>query len=114
MANRRTNPKELPDAVRETLDELVKSAEAGTAAVRERVRGAIEDLEERRPATQEDITALRKELRAVKKRLDAIEERLPAPKRPAATRSTASKAKPKANGRKAKLAAARSAAKRTR
>src|ERR671915_483257 len=100
MANRRTTPKELPDAVREavertvratvggaqdtrertrdTLDELVKAAEAQAREVRERVRDAIGELEERRPATQEDLSALRKELRAIGRRLDAIEERLPA------------------------------------
>jgi len=110
MANRRTNPKELPEAVRETLDELVKSAGAGAGVVRERVRGALEDLEERRPATQDDISALRKELRALGRRLDAIEERLPAQKRPASARGSGSKAKPKAGNRNAKVAAARSAA----
>jgi hypothetical protein len=39
------------------------------------VRGAIE---ERRPATSEDLKELRSELRAIARRLDAIEERLPA------------------------------------
>ena len=84
MAKRRTTAKELPDAVREavertvqatvggaqntrertrdTLDELVKGAEAQAREVAERVRDAIGELEERRPATQEDLSALRKEL----------------------------------------------------
>ena len=43
--------------------------------MRERVRGAID---ERRPATSDDLRELRKELRAIGRRLDAIEERLPA------------------------------------
>ena len=97
MADRKSTPAGLPDAVREAVertldatresaqttrsraqeavDELVKSAEAGAGAVRERVRGAID---ERRPATSDDLRELRKELRAIGRRLDAIEGRLPA------------------------------------
>jgi len=97
MANRKSTPPRLPEAVREAVertlqatregaettrtraqdavDELVRGAEAGAEAVRDRVRGAIE---ERRPATSDDIKDLRKELRAIARRLDAIEERLPA------------------------------------
>ena len=112
MANRRTTPKELPEAVRETLDELVKTAGSQTEAMRERVRGALEDLGERRPATQEDVSALRAELRAIKRRLDAIEERLPAKKAPA--RKTSGRTKPKPQTRNSKVAAARTAAKRAR
>lgn len=99
MADRRSAPQRLPDAVREAVDrtlqatregaettrtraqdavdELVKGAEAGAATVRERVRGAIE---ERRPATSDDLRELRRELRAIVRRLDAIEERLPKPR----------------------------------
>ena len=87
MADRRTAPKELPDALREavdrtvqatagsaertrdTLDELVRGAEAGL----NRSRRAVED---RRPATQEDMNELRVELRRIAGRLDAIEKRL--------------------------------------
>lgn len=97
MANRKPTPQRLPEAVREAVDrtlqatresaettrtraqdavdELVRGAEAGADAVRERVKGAIE---ERRPATSDDLRELRKELRAIGRRLDAIEERLPA------------------------------------
>ncbi|HKP90606.1 MAG TPA: hypothetical protein VJT75_11625 [Thermoleophilaceae bacterium] len=97
MANRKPAPQRLPEAVREAVDrtlqvtregaettrtraqdavdDLVKGAEAGAEAVRERVRGAIE---ERRPATSDDLRDLRAELRAIGRRLDAIEERLPA------------------------------------
>jgi polyhydroxyalkanoate synthesis regulator phasin len=133
MANRRTTPKELPDAVREavdrtvqatvggaqstrdrtrdTLDELVKAAETQAREVRERVRDAIGELEERRPATQEDVSALRKELRAITRRLDAIEQRLPAKRGGSSSRSTPRKAK--SPTRSSKVAAARSAAKRS-
>ena len=80
MAKRRTTPKELPDAVREavertvqatvggaqntrdrtrdTLDDIVKGAESQAREVRERVSQALGEREERRPATQEDWTAL--------------------------------------------------------
>ena len=99
VANRKSTPQRLPDAVRDAVDrtfqvtregaettrtraqdavdELVRGAEAGAEAVRDRVRGAIE---ERRPATSDDIRDLRVELRAIGRRLDAIEERLPAPR----------------------------------
>ena len=99
VANRKSTPQRLPDAVREAVDrtlqatresaettrtraqdavdELVRGAEAGAEAVRERVRGAIE---ERRPATSDDLRELRLELRAITRRLDAIEERLPKPR----------------------------------
>src|SRR5215213_6170782 len=89
MANRRTNPKELPD----TLDELVKAAETQAREVRERVREAIGELEERRPATQEDVAALRKELRAISRRLETIEERLPAKRGGTSGRSSPRKTK---------------------
>ncbi len=100
MARRSTGPKELSDAVREavertlqatkgsaeqtrtraqgavdeladTVDDLVRGAEAGLERSRRAVRGAI-------PATQDDVRDLRSELRAIVRRLDAIEERLPA------------------------------------
>jgi ABC-type transporter Mla subunit MlaD len=127
MADRKSSPQRLPEAVREAVDrtlqatregaettrtraqdavdELVKGAEAGAEAVRDRVRGAIE---ERRPATSDDIRDLRAELRAIVRRLDAIEERLPAPA-PAAKRTAGSgAAKRSASG-----AGKRSAAKRS-
>ena len=97
MPDRKTSGARLPEAVREAVDrtlqatreqaettrtraqdvvdDVVRGAEAGAEAVRDRVRGAIE---ERRPATSDDIRELRKELRAIGRRLDAIEERLPA------------------------------------
>ncbi len=96
MAKKRPTPAELPDAVREAVDrtvqatvgsaqltreraqeavdEVVRSAETRAGAVRQAVRGALED---RRPATQEDLRDLTREVRSISRRLTAIEERLP-------------------------------------
>jgi hypothetical protein len=101
MSRRRSTPKELPDAVREAVErtvqatvgsaersrdraqgaldgvvDRVRGAEAGLSRSRRVVTGAIDD---RMPATHEDIKELKAELRAVARRLDAIEQRLPAP-----------------------------------
>jgi polyhydroxyalkanoate synthesis regulator phasin len=111
MARRRTTSAGVPDAVREAVertiqatvgsaqetrgrgqkavDDIVKGAETGVEAVRDRVRGAIESG---RPATYEDIRDLRAELRAIGRRLEAIEDRLPAKR--SASRSTTAKRKP--------------------
>src|SRR5215210_6451017 len=92
MARRRPITQEMPDAVREAVDrtvqatigsaqqgrgraqdavdELVRTAEAGAGAVRERVRGAFEAG---RPATSEDLREVREELRQISRRLTAIE-----------------------------------------
>jgi chromosome segregation ATPase len=103
VASRRSTTKELPDAVRdavertvqatvgsaergrdraqEALDDLVdrvRGAEASITRSRRAVAGAIDD---RLPATHEDIRELKAELRAVARRLDAIERRLPAPRK---------------------------------
>jgi ABC-type transporter Mla subunit MlaD len=104
MAKRPSKPSEIPDSLREavertvqatigsaersrdrtqgaldelvdTLDQLVRGAEAGFTRSRKAVSEA---LEERRPATQEDVRELKAELRKIGRRLDAIEERLPA------------------------------------
>jgi polyhydroxyalkanoate synthesis regulator phasin len=107
MPDRKSPAQRLPDAVREAVertidatrdqakdtrgraqdavDDLVKGAEASATAVRERVRGAIE---ERRPATSDDIKDLQREIRALGRRLDAIEERLPKPRASGSGRST--------------------------
>jgi hypothetical protein len=85
MAGRRTNPKELSDAVRDAVERTVQatvgSAERTRDTVDDLVKGsrkAVADaLDERRPATHEDIRELQAELRAIGRRLDAIEERLP-------------------------------------
>jgi chromosome segregation ATPase len=62
------------DEIAGTVDNLRKGAGAGLA----RGRRAIED---RRPATHDDIRELKAELRRIGRRLDAIEERLPARRR---------------------------------
>lgn len=95
MAKRRPTPMDVPDAVREAVDrtvqatigsaqltrgraqeavdELVRTAEARAGAVRQAVVGA---LEERRPATSDDLKELRTELRRISRRLAAIERQL--------------------------------------
>jgi gas vesicle protein len=86
MARRRTTPKELPDAVREAVERTVQatvgSPERTRDTVDELVRGSrravAEAIDERRPATHEDIRELKSELRAIARRLEAIEKRLPA------------------------------------
>jgi hypothetical protein len=105
MAKRPSSPSELRDAVERTVQATLGSAERQ----RDRTQGAIDEivgtvdnlrkgaeaslargrraLEDRRPATGEDIRELRAELRRIGRRLDAIEERLPAP-RSAAKRGT--------------------------
>ena len=88
MARRRTTPKELSDAVREAVERTVQATVGSAERTRERAQGAVDDvvgavtgaIEDRRPATLEDIRELRAELRAIGRRLDAIEDRLP-PKR---------------------------------
>jgi hypothetical protein len=96
MAKRPSTPGDLRDAVERTVQATLGSAERQ----RERTQGALDDLagtvdqlrrgaeagiargrrviEERRPATSEDIRELKAELRRIGRRLDAIEERLPA------------------------------------
>jgi hypothetical protein len=62
----------------EAADEVVRVAEAGAGAVRERVKEAIDQS---RPVTTDDLRDLRAELRAISRRLESIEERLPAKRR---------------------------------
>jgi hypothetical protein len=106
MAKRPTTPADLRDAVERTVQATLGSAERQ----RERTQGALDDLagtvdqlrrgagaglakgrralEERRPATSEDIRDLKAELRRIGRRLDEIEERLPKKRsRSAGTRS---------------------------
>ena len=83
-----------------SVDELVKGAEKGLTARRRSVRAAVE---ERLPATQEDIRDLRSELRKIGRQLAAIEQRLDEPpaarKKPAAKRKPAAKSRPAAKKR---------------
>ena len=101
MAKRPSTPSELRDAVDRTVQATLGSAERQ----RDRTQGAIDEIagtvdnlrrgagaglargrraiEDRRPATHEDLRELRAELRRIGRRLDAIEERLPAKRTPA-------------------------------
>jgi chromosome segregation ATPase len=124
MAKRPSTPADLRDAVERTVQATLGSAERQ----RERTQGALDDLagtvdqlrrgaeaglakgrraiEDRRPATSEDIRELKAEIRRIGRRLDAIEERLPA------KRSASGGAKRSASGG-AKRSASGGAAKRT-
>lgn len=112
MAKRPSTPSELRDAVERTVQATVGSAERQ----RDRTQGAIDEiagtvdnlrkgaeaglargrqvLEERRPATHDDLRELKAELRRIGRRLDAIEERLPAQRAPAKRKQPAAKPKP--------------------
>jgi chromosome segregation ATPase len=107
MAKRPSTPGDLRDAVERTVQATLGSAERQ----RERTQGALDDLagtvdqlrrgaeaglargrrviEDRRPATSEDIRELKAEIRRIGRRLDEIEERLPA-KRSGTKRSSSS------------------------
>jgi hypothetical protein len=89
VAKRPSSPTELREAVERTVQATLGSAERQ----RERTQGALDDLgagiarrgkavvgaiEDRRPATSEDMRDLQSELRRISRRLDAIENRLPA------------------------------------
>ncbi|MEA2330060.1 MAG: hypothetical protein QOH58_198 [Thermoleophilaceae bacterium] len=117
MAKRPSTPSELREAVERTVQATLGSAERQ----RDRTQGALDDIsdtvdqlrrgaeaglargrqviEDRRPATHEDIRELKAELRRIGRRLDAIEERLPA-KRSSARKPSASKSKPTGRSRK--------------
>ena len=56
-----------------SVDELVKGAEKGLSSRGRSVRAAVN---ERLPATQEDLRELRAELRAIGRKLDKIEKHL--------------------------------------
>jgi chromosome segregation ATPase len=114
MAKRPSTPAELRDAVERTVQATLGSAERQ----RDRTQGAIDEiagtvdnlrkgaeaslargrrvLEDRRPATLEDLRELRTELRKIGRRLDAIEERLPA-KRGPAKRASGKSSSPKSS-----------------
>jgi hypothetical protein len=111
MAKRPSTPSELRDAVERTVQATLGSAERQ----RDRTQGAIDDLagtvdnlrrgaeaslargrqviEDRRPATHEDIRELKAELRRIGRRLDAIEERLPAKRSGAGAKRSGTPAK---------------------
>ena len=117
MARRRTDPRELPDALRDAVERTVESTLGSAGRSRDAAQGALDDLadtvddlrrgaedrlarsrkavaeaiDSRRPATYEDLRELKAELRAIGRRLDKIEERLPA-KRATAKRTPAKRA----------------------
>ena len=89
MADRR----DIPDALREAVDRTVQA----TVETRERAQDAVDDLvkgaekggrnvraavEDRLPATQDDVKEIKAELRRIGRRLDEIEQRLPAGAKP--------------------------------
>jgi ElaB/YqjD/DUF883 family membrane-anchored ribosome-binding protein len=107
MSRRRSTSKELPDAVRDAVDRTVQATVGSAERSRDRAQEALdgvvdrvreaeasisrstrvvtEAIDDRMPATHEDIKELKAELRAVARRLEAIEQRLPPPrKKPAA------------------------------
>jgi hypothetical protein len=125
VTRRRTDPRELPDALREAVERTVESTLGSAGRSRDAAQGALDELagtvddlrrgaedrlvrsrkavaeviDTRRPATYEDIRDLQKELRAIGRRLDAIEERLPAARKKPAARpkpTPAAKRKPAA------------------
>ena len=110
LASRRTTPKELPDAVREAVERTVQSTVGSARDTRHRAQGAVDELveaavsrsraareaiDDRLPATQDDVKGLRAELRRIARRLDAIEERLPPSRRSGGTRSRAGRSRAK-------------------
>jgi ABC-type transporter Mla subunit MlaD len=90
VAKRRTAP---PDALRDAVERTVQATRDSAQETRQRAQGALDELvdtlgrsrsavlgalDDRRPATQEDVRELKAELRKIGRRLDAIEKRLPA------------------------------------
>jgi polyhydroxyalkanoate synthesis regulator phasin len=95
MAKRRTTPGDIPDALREAVERTVETTRGSAQETRERAQNALDEvvetlgrsrrsvlgaIDERRPATQEDVKELKTELRKIGRRLDAIEKRLPKPR----------------------------------
>ena len=100
MARRRSSPKDVSDAVRDAVERTVQVTAGSAERSRDRAQGALDDVvdrvrgaeasisksrramagavEDRLPATHQDIRELKAELRRIGRRLDAIEERLPA------------------------------------
>lgn len=139
MPKRPSTSPQLPHALRDAVDRTVQATVGSAERGRERTQGAIDDLvgmvrgaeaqvtrgrravsealDERRPATHEDIGELKAELRAIARRLDAIEERLPrkasgrqgAAKPAAAKRAGAAKPRPAKRAGAAKPSAAKRA-----
>jgi chromosome segregation ATPase len=131
MAKRPSTPGDLREAVERTVQATLGSAERQ----RERTQGALDDLagtvdqlrrgaeaglargrraiEDRRPATSEDIRELKTELRRIGRRLDEIEERLPAKRSGAKRSSSGGAAKRSSSGGAAERSSSSGAAKRS-
>jgi chromosome segregation ATPase len=131
MAKRPSTPADLRDAVERTVQATLGSAERQ----RERTQGALDDLagtvdqlrkgaeaglargrralEDRRPATSEDIRELKAELRRIRRRLDEIEERLPAKRSSSAAKRSTAGAGAKRSGSGAKPSGSASRGKRS-
>ena len=118
MAKRSTTPKELSDALREAVERTVQaSAERGRGRAQgalddmvDRVRGAeasitrsrkavAATIDDRLPASGDDVRELKAELRAIGRRLDAIEERLPQGRTRSAAKSSPTRSGSSAKGR---------------
>jgi polyhydroxyalkanoate synthesis regulator phasin len=80
------------ERAQEAVDEIVRGAGASAESLRGRI---AEALDERRPATADDLKEIRTELRAIARRLDSIEERLPAKKKASSRPSSSRPRKPK-------------------
>ena len=85
MAERRDIPDALRDAVDRTVQATVETRERAQDAVDDLVKGAEKGgrsmraaVEDRLPATQDDVKEIKAELRRIGRRLDEIEKRLPA------------------------------------
>ncbi|MGH2803178.1 MAG: hypothetical protein ACRDL4_09050 [Thermoleophilaceae bacterium] len=132
MARRPGTPAELREAVERTVQATLGSAERQ----RDRTQGALDDLagtvdqlrrgaeaglargrraiEERRPATSEDVRELKAELRRLGRRLDAIEERLPAKRSGSPAKRSGSGSSPKrSSGSSAKRSSSAGARRKT-
>lgn len=84
MAERRDIPDALRDAVDRTVQATVETRERAQDAVDDLVKGAEKGgrsmraaVEDRLPATQDDVREIKAELRRIGRRLDEIEKRLP-------------------------------------
>jgi polyhydroxyalkanoate synthesis regulator phasin len=93
MAKRRTTAGDIPDALREAVERTVEATRGSAQETRDRAQTVLDEvvetvgrsrsavlgaIDDRRPATQDDVKELKAELRKIGRRLDAIEARLPA------------------------------------
>jgi hypothetical protein len=96
----RVRAQDAVDELTDTVDQVVKGAEKNITRSRRTVRAAVE---ERLPATQDDVKAIRASLRRIEKRLDALEAPSPRTKpRAAAAKKAKAKSKPKSAKAKSK------------